>query len=90
MLYVVSYDISDDKRRTRAFNVLKDFGVCKQFSLFECELSQTDLVRLRHRLRLAIHPKEDNIRIYPLCQSCQAGIEEIGVQHPAPRSALFF
>ena len=35
MLYLVSYDISDDGRRRQAMEALKDFGRRVQYSVFE-------------------------------------------------------
>ncbi|HUT57607.1 MAG TPA: CRISPR-associated endonuclease Cas2, partial [Phycisphaerae bacterium] len=36
--YLVTYDISDDKRRDLVFKTLRDRGDHVQFSVFLCEL----------------------------------------------------
>ena len=41
MYFVVSYDISDDKRRTKIHNTLKSYGQRVQYSVFECDLTDT-------------------------------------------------
>ncbi len=41
-LYVVAYDIPDDKRRTRVHKILKGFGQWTEFSLFECFLTKKE------------------------------------------------
>jgi len=78
MNLVVAYDIPNDRRRTRVFKVLKNFGQWMQFSVFECHVTERDLVELRHRLDEEIDPKEDSIRIYRLCDACMRSVERIG------------
>src|SRR5262249_2506306 len=48
--YLVCYDISDPKRLRKVATVCEDFGYRRQYSVFLCRLSATDLVRLRSRL----------------------------------------
>lgn len=43
---------------------LKDFGLHVQYSVFECELKDDDLRRLRQQLKKLINPRQDNIRFY--------------------------
>jgi CRISPR-associated protein Cas2 len=81
-LYVIAYDIPDDKRRTKVHKALCGFGEWTQFSLFECFLDARDLVRLRAKLDTLLEPGEDNVRIYPLCKDCQARVETIGSAPP--------
>ena len=45
-LYVVAYDIQDDKRRTKIHKVLKGFGQWTEFSLFECFLTKKEVLQL--------------------------------------------
>jgi CRISPR-associated protein Cas2 len=40
MLILVSYDVPDDRRRTRLAHALKDFGERVQYSVFECRLDE--------------------------------------------------
>ncbi len=68
MFIVVSYDIPDDRRRTKVMKTLKDFGQHVQYSVFECELKQADFSRLRQRLKKLVNPRQDNIRFYVLSQ----------------------
>lgn len=64
--YLVTYDISDDKRRTRVFEEMHGYGDWAQFSVFFCELTSVELVRLRMDLRDAIHESEDQVLIVDL------------------------
>ena len=44
--FLVSYDVSDDKRRTKIFHLLLANGDHAQFSVFLCQLNATELARL--------------------------------------------
>jgi CRISPR-associated protein Cas2 len=72
MFYVVSYDIPDDKRRTRVHATLKNYGTRVQYSVFECELEPARLAELHSRLAKLIVPHEDHLRYYRLCKDCLA------------------
>jgi CRISPR-associated protein Cas2 len=78
MLYVVSYDIPDDRRRTRVHSALTGFGTWVQYSVFECFLSRKQRMLLEDRLLKEIHQREDTIRIYGLCSSCTSKVEVLG------------
>ena len=68
MFIVISYDIPDDRRRTKVMKALKDFGRHVQYSVFECELKREDYQRLRQRLKALVNPRQDNVRFYTLCE----------------------
>ena len=55
-LYVVAYDIPDDKRRTKVHKVLCGYGAWTQYSLFECWLNRRQILELR--VKLALHLNE--------------------------------
>jgi CRISPR-associated protein Cas2 len=78
MLYLVSYDIPDDRRRTKLAKTLKDFGDRVQFSVFECLLDADLLAKMTDRIRAVISEDEDSVRIYSLCGSCERAIAIIG------------
>lgn len=59
--YLVCYDITDDKRRDRAFKVCKNHGVHLQFSVFECDLNATELAGLQRELTEVISLKDDQV-----------------------------
>jgi CRISPR-associated protein Cas2 len=82
MLYLVAYDISDDKRRTKVHKLLCGFGQWTQYSLFECFLDEKEYILLQHRLRAILNHTEDNVRFYPLCRACQTQVETIGSSPP--------
>lgn len=77
-LYVVSYDIPDDRRRTRVHSALTGYGTWVQYSVFECFLDRKQRMKLEARLLKEIHQKEDTVRIYGLCEACHAKVEVLG------------
>jgi CRISPR-associated protein Cas2 len=68
MLVVVSYDITDNKRRSSVSNELKNFGTRVQKSIFECHLNERQLKELKSRLKTLIDLLEDRVRFYYLCK----------------------
>ena len=89
MFLVISYDISEDRRRTRIHKILKSYGQWMQFSLFECELTDVQYTKLRSRLSKLIKPSEDSIRFYFLCGGCHPKIERIGGEQPMDTTIFF-
>jgi len=79
--YVIAYDISDDRRRTKVHKVLSGFGRWTQYSLFECHLTPRQMVMLREKLDRHLK-EEDSVRIYPLCADCMAKVDTVGGPKP--------
>lgn len=82
---VISYDIPDDRRRTRVCHLLKDYGQRVQYSVFECQLRPKDFKRLRERLRPLLDLAEDDVRFYRLCEIC---LPKAKVWGPSPRQGV--
>ena len=59
--YLVCYDISDDKRLRRVFKIMRAWGDHLQYSVFECQLTRSDLARLRSELSEVIHHGLDQV-----------------------------
>ncbi len=78
MLYVISYDIPDNKRRLKVAKVLLDFGRRVQYSVFEAHLDTSSLKNLKDRLRKVILESEDSIRFYRVCGECEKFVEILG------------
>lgn len=68
--YLVVYDISDDRRRTRLHDRLLDYGTPVQYSVFECLVDDKQLQKMQAMIRRTIRAKLDRVRIYRLCESC--------------------
>ena len=78
MFYLVSYDIPNDKRRTKLAKTIKDFGDRVQYSVFECLLDKSLLDKMTGRIDKIIVEKEDSVRIYCLCANCEREIRVMG------------
>jgi CRISPR-associated protein Cas2 len=78
MFIVVSYDIVDDKRRTKVHKALKNFGTPVQYSVFECQIDSATLERMQKRLKALIRAQEDSVRYYILCETCLGKVEVAG------------
>lgn len=90
MHVVISYDVPEDKRRTKIHKTLKSYGQWVQYSVFECaDLTETQYARLRSRLSKLIKPDEDSILFFFLCACCQRKIERIGGVAPVDRTVFF-
>ena len=87
-LWLISYDISDHKIRSRVHNTLKDYGKRVQYSVFECHLQDGELRDLR-KLLLEKIEETDSLRWYPLCSWCQETVffQGLGL---APEDEDFF
>jgi CRISPR-associated protein Cas2 len=74
---VVSYDISDDRRRTRLHDLLLQYGSPVQYSVFECLLEPARLAAMKRAVRQRVRPRVDQVRFYPLCQACLAKVQVV-------------
>ena len=89
--YLVTYDVSDDKRRTGIFHALRDRGDHAQYSVFFCELNPTELAFLRIELRKHLHEREDQILILDLGNAdnpLESGMECLGKGYEPPGRVL--
>jgi CRISPR-associated protein Cas2 len=64
--YLITYDIADPKRLRRVFRTMKGFGAHLQLSVFQCDLPDIDLVRMKAALTEIIHHTEDQVLIIDL------------------------
>lgn len=63
--FLLIYDISDDKKRTKFAKILEGYGVRVQKSAFEFFLSPMQYHKLKKVIPLYLS-EEDNVRIYHL------------------------
>ncbi len=78
MYIVISYDISDDDRRTRVAKVLLGYGRRVQMSVYECVLDERLYLKMKARVERLIDQAEDSVRFYTLCRRCVGAIEICG------------
>jgi CRISPR-associated protein Cas2 len=65
-LYIVAYDISDQKRWRRIFKLMKGYGEWVQLSVFQCRLSPRQHAELIALLDGVIHHAEDHVILMDL------------------------
>jgi len=80
MFMVVTYDITDDKRRQNISSELENHGTRVQKSIFECHLDYNQIETLKTSLETMIDTTTDHIRFYYLCKKDHRKIEVKGVQ----------
>lgn len=79
MYYLISYDISDDRFRTKASKLLQGYGRRVQKSVFECpNLTERQLLRIQGELDRLIDHETDSVRFYRQCKGCLAQFELVG------------
>lgn len=79
MRIVISYDISDDRRRSKIARILEGHGYRVQYSVFECDLDQKSLNALKKRLRALVKADQmESVRFYPLYSECAANVQVLG------------
>lgn len=64
--YLVSYDISDQKRLRRMFKTMRGFGDHLQYSVFRCDLSPQERVLLMEAITPIINHRDDQVLIVDL------------------------
>jgi CRISPR-associated protein Cas2 len=60
-LYIVTYDIADDKRWRMVFKIMKGYGEWLQLSVFQCRLSPRRHAELIELLSGAINNRQDHV-----------------------------
>lgn len=83
MYILIAYDVDTNtpEGRTRLRKVAKcclDYGQRVQNSVFECSVSQSDLLIFRNKLKQIINSSTDSVRIYRLGKDYHNKIEIIG------------
>jgi len=86
---MVSYDITGDGRRRRLQKLLEGYGRRVQYSVFECDLKESQYGNLRREIERMIDSTLDSVRCYILCDSCARRIESSGRQDVCDDDAFF-
>ena len=79
MYFIICYDISSNKRRTKLHEMLLGYGTPVQKSVFECELKRVQFDKLRKRLSSFVKASGESIRYYQMCRRCKEKILAYGV-----------
>ena len=71
-VYLIAYDVRHPGRLKKLAKIAQDYGIRMQKSIFEAELLPSELQSMMSRMKNIINPAEDGIKIFRLCQSCEA------------------
>ncbi|MEL6320809.1 MAG: CRISPR-associated endonuclease Cas2 [Cyanobacteria bacterium J06626_14] len=90
MLTLVTYDIADNRRRTKLAKFLEGYGRRVQESVFECFLSLEEMRQLHQTIVRRINPDEDNVRFYWIPSGAVKKSMAIGSTPPTPPPQAYF
>lgn len=79
-LYIVTYDISDDRRWRRVFRLMHGYGEWLQLSVFQCRLTRSRHVELLRDLGERMSMSEDHVMIIDVgpAESVQPRVTSLG------------
>ncbi|MGQ0445247.1 MAG: CRISPR-associated endonuclease Cas2 [Beijerinckiaceae bacterium] len=79
-LFIVTYDISDQKRWRRVFKAMHGYGEWIQLSVFQCRLSRRRRAELETRLRELVKNGEDHVLLIDVgpAGKVELAVESIG------------
>lgn len=86
-LFLVTYDIMDPKRWQKVHRTMKGFGEALQYSVFACQLSDLQRVRMLTALEELIQADQDRVIIVNLGPAKRSAAERVtflGRQEPLP------
>ncbi len=65
------------------------FGTPVQWSVFECDLTTSQLAEMRKAVNKVIQRKVDNVRFYQLCRECADRVETYGGEKLTEQHRLY-
>jgi CRISPR-associated protein Cas2 len=76
---MLTYDITNDKLRTKIHRYLRNYGLNTQYSVFEMIVTDIELRKIVAYLSNVV-PLDpgDNVRLYDICKSCSRNITKLG------------
>lgn len=86
MFVLITYDVnitspSGAKRLRQVANACKDYGLRVQNSVFECVVTETQLLLLKNRINTIIDATTDSVRFYVLGKNWQRKVDILGVDN---------
>ena len=79
-LYIVTYDIADDKRWRAIFKLMHGYGEWLQLSVFQCRLARSRHIELTQQLGNLMSSTEDHVMIIDvgLAENVQPKVQSLG------------
>lgn len=78
-LYLVCFDIVEDKCRYRVVKILLKYGARVQKSVFECTLNDKQYLDMKSEIESHINFSQDSVRYYQICKKCSTLIQISGL-----------
>ncbi|MFM1991031.1 MAG: hypothetical protein RJA99_3988 [Pseudomonadota bacterium] len=85
-LYIVTYDIADERRWRALFRLMHGYGEWMQLSVFQCRLSRTRYVEFLQKIEATIVRSEDSVMIVDIgiADSATPRLQHLGKRAPVP------
>jgi CRISPR-associated protein Cas2 len=85
-LYLVTYDIADERRWRGVFKLMHAYGEWLQLSVFQCRLTRARQLEMVQRLSDAIANDEDHVMVVDLgaADNVQPRIRSLGKRAVSP------
>ena len=77
-IYLICYDISNDKNRTKISEELEQYGERINYSVFECFITPAQLNNILSFIEEKMDKKHDSVKYYYICKSCYLKSNELG------------
>lgn len=77
-LWVIAYDIVEDKTRRQVERTLLGIGDRVQYSVFEATLTMAEMRKTKAAVG-AMLQEGDNVLFYPLCTWCENSVGALGL-----------
>lgn len=91
-LYIVTYDIADERRWRTIFRLMHGYGEWLQLSVFQCRLTRSRRAELQASLTAVVHAGEDHVMVIDIgpADGVQPKVLSLGKRRfePVERSAV--
>lgn len=87
-LYLIAYDISNDKKRKKISDILDGCGERINLSVYECMLTEVQKENIIEQFK-EIMDKNDIVKIYFICSACYAKSIHLGRKEPPKETNVF-
>lgn len=91
-LYIVTYDIADERRWRSIFRLMHGYGEWLQLSVFQCRLTRARRADLHAALTAAMHAGEDHVMVIDVgpADSVTPRVQSLGKRRfdPVERAAI--
>lgn len=92
-MFIVSYDIENDRTRTKFSKFLKQYGRRLQYSVYEIKNSPRILSNIKSEVELKYKKaftNNDSVIIYGICGGCESKILRFGHPVQEEQEVVFF